>query len=191
MTDAVLNRMVDLIKKCEIYSLNENSLIYKELCAYSVGINLVKNYLEEILRECFISTAVTFGLSNYQQLFDIDLSQLELNNKREILNLLNSRQKGTFDFSLFTTLMDLSDNNYYAQMALDGKILHVDNYEVNNRIQISKIDSLVCGNASIALKTDFSSFGQCWDTRDKSNYSFNFLDKNPISFNTFDTEREV
>ncbi|MBQ1660425.1 MAG: hypothetical protein II059_11385 [Clostridia bacterium] len=52
-----------------LYSAEQGSVIYAELMAYAEGLDIYFGEAEELLRECFVSTAESYGLSLREQLF--------------------------------------------------------------------------------------------------------------------------
>ena len=45
-----------------LYDISQGTLIYAELMAYAEGLQIVYDILEELLRECFVPTAESYGL---------------------------------------------------------------------------------------------------------------------------------
>ena len=55
--------MKDKLSKTGLYQIEEGSMIYNELAAYAVGLDIIYSAVEELIRECFVQTAVDYGLT--------------------------------------------------------------------------------------------------------------------------------
>jgi hypothetical protein len=73
-----------------IYSLNSGSNICNELGAYAEGLDELFYQLDEMTREFFIPTAVTYGLFKREQLFGAARTEIPLAKRRQML--LDSEQ---------------------------------------------------------------------------------------------------
>ncbi len=58
-----LEHLCELLSETGLYDPGDNSVIYAELAAYAEGLELFFGELEELLRECFVSTAEAEGLT--------------------------------------------------------------------------------------------------------------------------------
>ena len=56
-------KMSGRLSETGLYEVSSNSLIYAELKAYSEGLDMFFNGLDEMLRECFVETAESYGLT--------------------------------------------------------------------------------------------------------------------------------
>lgn len=55
--------MSEKLAKTGLYSTSEGNLVYAELMAYAEGLDIYYNVLDELLRECFVATAESYGLT--------------------------------------------------------------------------------------------------------------------------------
>ena len=55
--------MSEKLSKTGLYSTTEGKTVYAELMAYAEGLDIYYNALDELLRECFVSTAQDYGLT--------------------------------------------------------------------------------------------------------------------------------
>ncbi len=51
------------LSKTGLYNVSPGSIIYAELMAYAEGLDIYYNALDELLRECFVTTAEDCGLA--------------------------------------------------------------------------------------------------------------------------------
>lgn len=77
--------MIKKLSPLEVYDLSEGGIVYAELAAFSVGLDLLKESLNELLREGFISTAESYGIENTERLVGNVRSDLDLDKRREML----------------------------------------------------------------------------------------------------------
>ena len=61
--------MSRILSDTGLYSIEQGSVIYAELMAYAEGLDIYFGEAEELLRECFVGTAESYGLSLREQLF--------------------------------------------------------------------------------------------------------------------------
>ena len=80
-----LNSLKAVLEPISIYDIKQSSIIYAELSAYSEGLDLLKNELSIAERECFISTAQTYGLLLREHLMGVLKSTLPVEYRREML----------------------------------------------------------------------------------------------------------
>lgn len=80
-----LDSMKSVLAPMGIYDIQNDSIIYAELSAYAEGLNLVNDELCTLERECFISTAQTYGLLLRERLIGILKDTLPIENRREML----------------------------------------------------------------------------------------------------------
>ena len=62
-----LESMINKLKPLGVYNLNSDSLVYAELSAFAVGIDILRDELDELLREAFVKTAESFGIENLER----------------------------------------------------------------------------------------------------------------------------
>lgn len=81
-----LNSMIKKLLPLNIYTLDENTNIYNELYAYSVGINMIFDELDILFRECFIETSESFGLLTREKIFDSGHEDFSVIKRRQMLS---------------------------------------------------------------------------------------------------------
>ncbi len=59
--------MSEKLSKTGLYRTDEGLLVYAELMAYAEGLDIYYNALDELLNECFVSTASSYGLELREQ----------------------------------------------------------------------------------------------------------------------------
>lgn len=80
-----LESMINKLSPMNLYNLSKGSINYAELSAFSVGLDLLRDVLDELLRESFIETAETYGIETVEQLVGSVRDDLPLSKRREML----------------------------------------------------------------------------------------------------------
>lgn len=73
-----------------LYTITEGTRLYAELKAYDAGLQILRDRLEDLKQESFISTADTYGLSKKEALFCLENSACTLEERKEMLLLRGS-----------------------------------------------------------------------------------------------------
>lgn len=81
-----------------IYDIREGTNIFAELSAYAYAINKHRQNTQIALRECFISTAESYGIEMREKVFGNPREDYTLSQRREMLKL--RRGLGDSDFTL-------------------------------------------------------------------------------------------
>lgn len=68
-----------------IYSVSAENAIYAELKAYAAAIDIINGLINDLRRECFIQTAVDYGLTNVEALFGKTMDDLPIEQRRAML----------------------------------------------------------------------------------------------------------
>lgn len=68
-----------------LYKIDDNSNIYAELCAYAKGLDVLFDLYDEILREFFIDTAQSYGLTERERFIGVVNNNFGSNDRREII----------------------------------------------------------------------------------------------------------
>lgn len=73
-----------------LYGLKNSDLISRELSVYSEVIDPLSSRVDELITECFVTTAQDFGLTDFEKLIGPERDDLELSKRRDmILSLIN------------------------------------------------------------------------------------------------------
>ena len=92
-----LEHISNILERTGLYEAREDSLLQAELAAYAEGLELYFGELETMLRECFISTAETYGLTLREQLMRHGGFDSTLEGRRNAL--LKGASVGSGDFT--------------------------------------------------------------------------------------------
>lgn len=81
--DSMAKKLTDT----KIYSVKQGGANYAELKAFSVGLDLIFNELNEMLREYFIDTAQSSGLTERERFTGAVRDDLSIEKRRELLKI--------------------------------------------------------------------------------------------------------
>ncbi len=95
---SVLDSLKKRLKPLHIYNITEGSNIQNELECYAVGLELLRQECDTMLRECFFATSETYGLENAERLWGNVRSDLTLAERRQML--ITRSAFGYDDFTL-------------------------------------------------------------------------------------------
>ena len=68
-----------------LYSVSDNSNLNAELLAYAEGLDILFNDLDTMLREYYISTAQSYGITEREKLVGAERSEYSITKRREML----------------------------------------------------------------------------------------------------------
>ncbi len=94
-----MNAMNSLLRKLsplKVYSITDKSNIKKELSAYCAALDAHRENLDTLLRECFISSAKTYGIEMREKLTGDVRSSDALSKRRNMLTLRQSINENDF-----------------------------------------------------------------------------------------------
>lgn len=185
MVTDTFEQMKNMLLPLGIYTVENGSAVYSELCAYAVGINLVKAQIESLKKEGFVQTAETFGLSLRENMLEITPLSTTQQRRQAIKHCL----------SLVRGQWIKSETDSVVQGFTFGVSI-VETF-ASSRLTLTFADSANATreNLSTVLKATrktlpaqlevFSNIAQqSFDTMDAGNKSWVYLDKQSLSFNS-------
>lgn len=81
----VLEALINKHRPLHIYNITEGSNVYYELSAYAEGLQILRDELDNMLRECFVVTAEDYGLEIPERLWGKVRDDLDVKKRREML----------------------------------------------------------------------------------------------------------
>lgn len=82
---SAIDNMTKAMQPLSIYSLGNYTAVYKELESYAVGLDILTEIADELVKECFIATASGYGLSIYEKLNGPERTDLTTEQRRKML----------------------------------------------------------------------------------------------------------
>ncbi len=80
---STLSDLVKILQPLNLYSLTKSSNVYRELSVYGKEFDRLKADFDEFLRECFVQTAETYGLSNIEHIYMNPTTELDAETRRQ------------------------------------------------------------------------------------------------------------
>ena len=88
-----------------LYDISEGKNIYYEICAYSCALDRHKENLERVLKECFISSAETYGIENTEKVIGSVRSDYSTEDRRKMLIIRKTFGDNDFTKSKFQNFL--------------------------------------------------------------------------------------
>lgn len=79
--------MVKKLTDTKLYSVRTGGITYAELKAFAAGLDLLFNELDEMLKEYFIDTAQSYGLTERERFTGAVRDDLSIEKRRELLKI--------------------------------------------------------------------------------------------------------
>ena len=80
-----LDSMTKKLENTKIYAVKPGGRNYAEIKAFSVGLDMIFNELDEMLREYFIDTAQSYGITERERFTGAVRDDLSIEKRRELL----------------------------------------------------------------------------------------------------------
>lgn len=82
-----LDSMTKKLENTKIYAVKPGGRNYAEIKAFSVGLDMIFNELDEMLREYYIDTAQSYGLTERERFTGAVRDDLSVEKRRELLKI--------------------------------------------------------------------------------------------------------
>lgn len=189
----IIDSIKEKLSVFSIYNLdNQNSLVLAELKAYKKGLDLIKESLDELERECFLSTAQSFGL---------DLREKVLSSKKDGLTFTERREMLKYRYSI--TSNDFNKNSIEKALIAAGIRCYIIENPENQSFYInclerfdttlSQIESQKLAEkflpAHLTYEFDFRPLQ--WIQIEDKNLTFQQMDDADLTWNEIDNYQEV
>ncbi len=146
-----IDSMKKKIEQTGIYKVTDGSNIQKELKAYAEGLDTLFDTLEELERECFITTAESYGLSQREKFLGYDRSGEETEDRRKILEIAE-QLTGECTVEAFKKILEgYGLTNYSIDEKFSSNIVLVFVYETLTAEQKSVIESRIAADFPLHL----------------------------------------
>ena len=184
----ILNSIKGKLEPLEIYNLEDDSLVCKELQTYAESLKLVKDSIDELEKEYFINTAEGYGLTLREKMYTSAKSDLDVEKRRDMLK---------YRYSI--TSNDFNKEDIKKALLAIGIKCEVIEYPNENTIYInclenldttiSKDDLKILANeflpAHLSYEIDFRPLK--WSEIEIRNLSFQDMDDKDMTWSQIDT----
>ena len=125
----------DLIKKLQplnLYSLSKTSNVYFELSVYASELENINSSIDELLKECFVQTAESYGVDNIESIYMSPNINVDIVTRRK--RILNRLKINDSDYTV--------EGIKNAIKSFGGENFEILEYPSENKITINVNDSL-------------------------------------------------
>ena len=177
--------MKNKLNSLGVYNITQGSNIYNELKSYAVALDEHRNFLDEILRENFISTAETYGIEKREEMVGNKKDVYALDKRREMLIFRNSL--GIKDFTLagvdkLLTSLGISDYQITERYNYQHFVIHIGgDYNDVEQEWIRKQINLILP-AHLRIYVYFMSIS--WSYIDYKGFTFQYMDNKNYTWET-------
>ncbi len=140
-----------------IYSITDESNISDELRVYGEELDLIADLLDEMLRELFVDTAESYGLSERERALGKEKSDFSIDQRREMLKISEqvSGERCTAQrFERFLTGCGISNFSLTEVVSKQRVIITV--LDTLTSAQMSELDTKVSGELPLRLSYKLS-----------------------------------
>ena len=182
-----LNSMVSKLKPLGLYNLDSDSLVYKEIYSYSYGLKIIEDLLDELERECFINTAIDYGLDNREKTFGYVDQGLSTESRRKFLICNNSVTRNDFTKADIEYLLRIYGIDSYIIEVPNDSTIHINVLSVTNSV-LSKSEVLNRIQAYLPahLNCIFDFRELQWQQIDDMDLTFTQMDNKNLTWNEID-----
>lgn len=184
---SVSEQMKDMLSPLGIYSLDENSLVAYELKVYAAELEKLHDKLNELLRECFISTAESYGTDKFEELFAYSRPDLSIQERRALTGrymTLNNTDFSEESVKGQLRLAGASDN--FIQDSENERLIFPDVAATSDITNAAKHLSIILSTVPAHLDVDVGIGAKEWDEWDGLEMNFGTLDRMDLRFDLFD-----
>ena len=183
----VLDSLIEKHRPLHIYNIEQGSNIFCELSAYAEGLQMLRDELDTMLRECFPATAEDYGLEIPERLWGKVRSDLETEKRRQMLIARSSFGYDDFTLSGIQKLL--------CFLGVEGVVYE---YPLTNRIVVdtkgrnltpgqknwirTQLESLLPAHLDIDVL--WGTF--CFDDIDDKNLTFDYMDSQSMTWSEID-----
>lgn len=179
------NTMMSALQKISLYSSDAKNLS-TELKAYALLIDEINNEIRELMRECFVCTAESFGLSDIERIIGTVRDELSIEKRREMLMLRFSINSSCFTRDAVLSALksfgldcDLYEYPSQSTVVVNSKGEYSEAQKAWIRTQVRKIMP-----AHLLVQVIFS--GPAWSQIDNDNTTFLLMDSKNLTWEEID-----
>lgn len=173
-----------------LYNITENTNIYKELKVYAAAFDKVRQELDDMFRENFISTAETYGIINRERLmYGVQDSKIDITTRRKLL--IDTIMQNDNNFKLtdlyrlieaFSTVYSVFENPAQQRVIADVEMTGYSD------AQCRKFADRIQRFMPVHLETQIVYKGNRWQTLDEKNLTWTEFDSANKTWKEFDEQ---
>lgn len=168
-----LESMIKKLTPLGLYDTRTTSNVYAELAAYASVLDDHRDMLDEALRECFVSTAETYGLDTKERVVGDVRSDVDIKERRAMLSTRASLGEADYNLSGFERFMKSFGVHDYT--VSESPLTHSITVTFTGDYQ-SNTESWIINQIKLILPAHLNMYvyagGRDWNTIDSSNYLY-------------------
>ena len=174
--------MIQKLAPLGVYALQQNSTVYKELCAYAAALDILEATLLQAQQECFICTAQSYGLSHREINIGPVREELTLEKRREMLLSRAALKQDDFNRSGVEQMLSALGLEFTLFELPHQQTLHIDCKGSYTQAQRKWISSQPIAQlpAHLDVLLDFRNLQ--WSTIDAKNLTFASMDAKAMTW---------
>ncbi|MBE6793703.1 MAG: DUF2313 domain-containing protein [Ruminococcaceae bacterium] len=179
--------MIKKLSPLKIYDLSDGSIVTGELGAFSAGLDILRDFLDEMLREAFVYTAESYGLESLERISGSVRDDLSLDKRRSML--INRLNFDVGDFTLkglYKMLSALGVDGDIREYPEDGRIAIVMTDKYYNLTERQWLIDQAQQILPAHLLFDLVFSGLEWSKIDENNNTFDTMDSKYKTWNQID-----
>lgn len=184
---AVIDSFLKILRPLNIYNLSENSNVYNELLTYAKELDILNLEIETLLREGFIFTAESYGLSNIEKIYTAEDTQNTPQSRRDKILERLKLNDSSFSLKEMENALKSLGVKEYKILEYPARLMLV--FEITGdytEAEISFIKSEIHKLAPVSYDIQINFWGLTWNEFESRNLSFNSLDLQNLSWQEID-----
>ncbi len=189
---STLSTMADALAATGLYTLKNYTGVYKELQSYAAELDELYDIYEELIRECFISTAEDYGITLYETLDGPARTSYTLDERRKMLTAqynITCNDNTLAGVLKYLNSLGLECEITEYPLIYDVYIKASGEYtDAQKSYFLSKAEAFLPCHLTFSI--DFR-VGVAWDTYDARGFTFDELDVRGFTWRYMESYEEV
>ena len=186
---SVLNQMQDMLSPLGIYSLDDGSLVMCELTVYAAQLEAIHERISEMLRECFVSTAQSYGINRIEELFQRIRPDLTLEERKDRIHMYTTLDNNNFSpDSIRHQLRLVGATSAFIEDAVDEQLTFPELVSASDIVHVAEQLGLIEDIVPAHLHIEAGLREHSWDEFDALDFCFGTLDRMSLRFDAIEEE---
>lgn len=186
-----LSSVIQKLEPLGVYNLKPGSNIYWELYAYCKELDRLNTELDEMVKEAFIPTAETYGLTQKEKLYDQGSEGISTALRRSMLIKRFSARDDTFTLKDITVFISgLGIEFQLTESPKENTVIAEVSKSVYTQEKESFIKEQIQGVMPAHLNVEVYFGGKSWNVLDGQNDTFSRMDALNYTWEQFDNLKE-
>ncbi len=189
---SVINSFIKILTPLNIYNLNQSTNVYKELLVYANELDKLNFEMDTLLREGFVYTAESYGLSNIEKIYTAeDKTNTPELRREKIIGRLSINDSSFTLKDMKNSLLSLGVQEYkIIEYPSRNKIVIEISGEYTNS-EVAFIKAEIEKLAPVSYEVQVTFWGLSWSEIENKNLSFNSMDLQDLSWEKIDELKQT